>query len=273
MATYRCPECGASHKDLVTHCRLCGAPIENPITVRNQVIDRSVAAERFAPKTLNHFILIGLAIAALIVIGALATGYVHNATLNRWWHKIPGVPEAVEDGWFAWSDPDHQIILDVPAIPEEPDEDEDLDLGADTHAWKATLGDREFFFGYTTGLDFSSTDDTVESDTEDAFTSAAEDMAEQQGGRVAQVGDLFHYQGNWASDIIIDGLGLPDGVAYGSVRMIMSEDGEIYFAETIAYQRNPDAQKRMRSSIIIVDENPETTIPTIPEEVRNAANS
>src|SRR5262245_10742290 len=186
--------------------------------------------------------LIGLAIAALLVGGAFATGTVHNSTLARLWHKIPGVPEAVEDAWFDWADPDHQIILEVPAIPTEPKADESLDLGADTHMWKSTLGDQEFFFGYTTGLDFSANDESVETDTEDAFASAAGDMAEQQGGRVAQVGDLFHYHGNWASDIIIDGLALPEGVAYGSARMIMSEDGEIYFTESIAYERNPDSQ-------------------------------
>lgn len=265
MATYRCPECGASHKDLVSHCRLCGAPIENPITVRNAVLDKSVAAERFAPKNVNHFIWIGLFIAALFVVGVFATGTVHNATLSRAWHKIPFVPEAVEDVWVEWDDPSQRMIVELPATPETPDDDQVLDLGAETQTWTTTLGDAEVFVGYTDDLNFEPTTDEEgnsleESETTAAFTAAAEAMAEQQGGRLDAVGDIFRYDGSMAADLVIDGVSLQEGVAYGSVRMIMS-DGEIYFAETIDYQPNSDTQKRIRSSIVVLADNPDATLP------------
>jgi hypothetical protein len=264
MATYRCPECGASHKDLVSHCRLCGAPIENPITVRNVAVDRSVAAERFAPKRLTHFIWIGLAVVVVVVGGALITGAVESPTLERRARQLPLVPDGIEDAWFTWADPQERLIVDVPNLPAEADGPQ---LGADTSVWETTLGDRQMFIGYTDGLDFEAGELTEESDTTAAFRDAAEAIADQQDGNVSQVGDLFRQDGSWASNVLIDGLSLADGVAWGSIRMVMS-DGEIYFVETIDYQRNTDPQDRMRDSMIVTADVPDATIPTLPQEVR-----
>jgi hypothetical protein len=247
---------------------LCGAPIENPITVRNVAVDRSVAAERFAPKRLTYFIWIGLGVVVIVVGGAIITGAVESASIERRIRQLPLVPDGIEDAWFEWADPNERIIVEVPSLPREASDSQALDLGADTTTFTTTLGDRRIFIGYTDGLDFEPGEETEESDTTAAFRSAAEAMAQQQDGNVSRVGDLFRRNGSWASDVTIDGLSLDEGVAWGSVRMVMSE-GEIYFIETIDYQRNTDPpHDRMRDSMIVVADVPDASIPTLPEEIR-----
>ena len=133
MATYRCPECGASHKEHVPNCRLCGAPLDIAVTVRTVTVDRNIAAERFKRKGMGHFIVIGLILVVGIGLAAFFIGGVDNSPVRSTIYKLPFIDPPVEDTWFAWADPDEVMIVDVPARMES--EDQAIDLGSTTSAW------------------------------------------------------------------------------------------------------------------------------------------
>jgi hypothetical protein len=269
MATYRCPECGASHKEHVTACRLCGAPLDIPVTVRTVTVDQNIAAERFKRKGMGHFIIIGLVLLAGIALVAFFIGGVEDSPARRWFYKLPFVEENVEDEWFEWADPDEVMIVEVPAKMSA--EDDAIDLGTTTAAWGTLVGNDTILVGYSEGLDFEvpasgDGDDRTRSSTEAALRSAAESVAESQGGFVQRFGEVFTYGDNHiAVDVVVDGIDFPEGPAFGSIRLVMA-DGEIIFTETIAYERNNETQDRLRDSLIIVADDPSIPIPTVPAD-------
>lgn len=268
MATYRCPECGASHKEHVPNCRLCGAPLDIPVTVRTVTVDRQIAAERFERKGMGHFIVIGVIIVIAIGLAAFFIGGIDNSPVRSAIYKLPFVDPPVEDTWFEWADPDEVMIVEVPAIMES--EDDAIDLGGPSSAWGTLVGTSTVLVGHTDGLDFevptnSAGDDLTRSSTEAELRAAAEAAADSQGGYVQRFGELFNVGDNHiASDVVIDGINLPEGPAFGSIRLVMA-NGEIVFTETIAYDRNNEVQRRLRDSLIIVADDPSVTIPTTPE--------
>lgn len=268
MATHRCPECGASHKEPADLCRLCGAPLNTAVTVRTTAVSASDAA-RANTSNVTHFIWIGLGIILVFLIGGLATGTINNPTLERWFNKLPFVDDDVADGWFEWADPDEVMIIEVPEDPSAADEDTQVDLGGDTLLWTAQLGETEFLFGHTDGLDADIEPDDLGAAT-DELQAAVDSLAEQQEGTVVSVGDTFTMDDNYGVDAIIDGLSLPSGVAFGSVRLILA-DGELVLIETIDYEENSDYHIRMSDSLVLVADNPDATIPTTPADVDTSA--
>jgi hypothetical protein len=269
MATHRCPECGATHKQAIGQCRLCGAPLDTAVTVRTTAIDKSVAAERFKTRSIAHFVWIGLAVGAAIVIGAFVFGAIESNALDRAWNKMPWVDDDAVTR-FDWVDPNEKVIVEVSAIPTENDGDGTFDLGAETLSWVTSAGDTTYYVGYTEGLDFEASDDAVESETRLLLSGAIEDLADQQGGRVVEEGDVFAYQDGAAMDAVLDELNLPGGVAFGTVRMVVT-GGELYVVETIDYEAESDLATNFRDSLVILSANPDTTIPTIPENLIESA--
>jgi hypothetical protein len=271
MATYRCPECGASHKEHVPACRLCGAPLDIPVTVRTVTVDQNIAAERFKRKGMGHFVIIGLILVAGIALVAFFIGGIEESPVRRWFYKLPFVEENVDDAWFEWADPDERMIVEVPARMETVDGSDAIDLGATTSAWGTLVGNDTIVVGYTDDLDFEipsagDGDDLTRSSTEEALRDAADAAASSQGGYVQRFGEMFTYgDDHLAVDVVIDGINFPEGPAFGSIRLVMAED-EIFFTETIAYERNNDTQRRLRDSLIIVADDPSVTIPTVPED-------
>jgi hypothetical protein len=271
MATYRCPECGAAHKEPHGQCRLCGAPLDTAVTVRTTAIDGSVAAERFEKRTIYHFIWIGLAVALVIIVFAFATGGIESSFLDRTWNRMPWVQDDLETE-FAWPDPNERVIVDVPEVPVPVSESDligEVDLGADTSAWVTSVGDRIYVVAYTTGLDFEPPEDSEVADTQTLLSDTLDRLAEQQDGTVIRTGDPFGEQGGTGMDGLIDELSLPDGIGIGSVRLVES-GGELYMVETIDYTADSDLHKDFRNSLVIVEANPDTTIPTIPDNARTS---
>jgi hypothetical protein len=264
MASNRCPECGAAHQEPADLCRLCGAPLNTAVTVRTTAIS-ATDANRANKSSVTHFIWIGLAIVIVFTVGALALGFVENPTLERWVNKLPFIDDNVDDAWFSWVDPDEVMIVEVPALPEAADTEQQVDLGGDTSLWTAQLGDIEFLFGHTEGLDADIATDDIGAAT-DELNAAVDALAEQQGGVVLTVGDPFTYGDHYGVDAVIDGLSLPEGPAFGSVRMIVA-DGELVVIETIDYEAETDYHQRISDSLVLVADNPDIVLPTVPDNV------
>jgi hypothetical protein len=267
MATFRCPECGASHKEQVRACRLCGAPMEEAVLYRNVTVDDSMSADRFKSRGLWHFAAMGVLAAVVVVAGAFALGAADNPTLERWAQRLPFVDGPVGDAWFAWADPDAVFIVDLPARPVSDDASPDLDLGAPTSTWQTSIGLSQFTIGITDGLDYSVPEGinnpgpTIRVELQEAI----ERLADQQDVQVVDVGDAFSVNGRTAVDALLDGFRVSGGPAFGSVRAMMV-DGEILFVQTVDVARNPEMHRRLRSSVVVVADDPDTTIPTIPED-------
>ena len=270
MATYRCPECGASHKENEELCRLCGAPMANPVTYRTETIDKSVAAERFKPKGMGPFALIGVGVALVIGIAAIAFGLVDSGDeVNEVRGQLPGL-DRVDDAWFEWADPDELMVVEVPALPVEVDDPSAVDsAGSDVVAWSTTVGDLEFLFGHTDGMVFEDGDDLNAARTQMGET--ADILAENLGGTVIGVSEPFQVGEHYAVDVSYQGLTLDAGPAFGNARLVMA-DGELYFIITTDYQRNSSQHDRMAGSLAIVADFPDMTIPTIPPNVADPGN-
>lgn len=268
MATYRCPECGASHKEKEEFCRLCGAPIANPVTYRTATIDKSIAAEKFQPKGVGHFALIGVAVALVLGLGAIALGIVDGGDeVNQVRGELPSLGRA-DDAWFEWADPAEVMVIEVPARPEKVDDPDAVDAaGTDVVAWTTSIGDTTFLFGHTSGLDFEDADD-LQAATEQ-LEESAEIMAENLGGTTIGVGETFELGDHFAADASYQGVSLPSGPAFGNARFVLA-DGELYFIATKDYPRDSEAHDRMAGSLAIVSDFPDMTIPTIPPDAPDA---
>lgn len=264
MAKYRCPECGASHKEHDPYCRLCGAPMDQRVVYQSAAPDPSIAASRFDRRGLGHFIIIGAIVGLVVVAGAVWLGVVEGGDdVRSLTNDIPGVGGA-SDKWFTWPDPDEVILVEVPAIPEEADDPLSLSADADTVHYQVEIGDTVHNIAFTQGLDFTYDEDTP-SEARALLETTVADLAPQQEGVVQRQSEVFTWQGYPAVDVTYDGLSLPGGPAFGTARIFLA-DGEIFLVETVDYDRNPDSYQRIRDSIVVVADQPDVTIPTIPSD-------
>jgi hypothetical protein len=109
MAKYRCPICGATHKEPIGQCRLCGqdlsgnhipdghAPVAVPITRRGG---------------LKGFVIIGLIVVIALAAGALALGLVHkNSTVQSAENLFI---DNSNDGWTTQTDDQGHYSVALP---------------------------------------------------------------------------------------------------------------------------------------------------------------
>jgi hypothetical protein len=95
MANYRCPVCGANHKEYQANCRLCGQSM-NPNFIPQEI--QSSATMRQSKRGMKGLVLIGVGVVLAVVAVALVFGLVAgNKQLDQAKDKI--VPGANKDGW------------------------------------------------------------------------------------------------------------------------------------------------------------------------------
>ncbi len=112
MSKYRCPVCGAPHKDPVAKCRLCGQDMSSPAAVPVSTAGaRQVASPK---KGIGVFILIALGLIVVILVGALIFGATRDTeTVNEATRAIPGLNETV-DGWVTIEDVEGGFTASMP---------------------------------------------------------------------------------------------------------------------------------------------------------------
>lgn len=113
MSKYRCPVCGATHKDLPTHCRLCGQDMSGTSTIPAY----AGGARQAAQKKSGLGPLFVIAIVGVIAIAALAlvmglTG--SNDFIDNIREKVPGLEPRGEDGWTTLDDPSGGFVAEMP---------------------------------------------------------------------------------------------------------------------------------------------------------------
>ncbi|MEZ5143953.1 MAG: hypothetical protein R2726_15755 [Acidimicrobiales bacterium] len=104
MAKYRCPVCGATHKQLPEHCRLCGQKMGEDAVVGDFSGSRHVNEKKKGVAGIAVAVLIGVLVLVLVlVLIGLAPGGKQVDSVAR---NIPGLPTQGDDGWSELSSPE-----------------------------------------------------------------------------------------------------------------------------------------------------------------------
>jgi hypothetical protein len=113
MAKYRCPSCGAAHKDPPGTCRLCGYVMDGSVAVPTQTdIGRAVAAPK--KKGTASLVVVGLLLVAVLVVGAVVLNVSSgSSTVTKVVSKIPGT-KTEPDGWKQVTDSEGGFVVLMP---------------------------------------------------------------------------------------------------------------------------------------------------------------
>lgn len=255
MAKYRCPTCGAPHKELTDQCRQCGAMMDPSMKAMPTAVqaDAELPADKYSPKGISHFILWGALGIIIVLGGAIALGVGSDDDGIQWVRdNVPGLGADPDDGWVAWEDPDEVVATSTPG-----------DLTADGEfpvsdftAFTREVGDTQVVaVGYTTdGYNDGAAED--EDSNIQLLDALAQEWVAAQGGELTTDNDVKGAEGARPYlDARFDGVSLPDGAAFGNVRLIRVGD-EVVFVQTISYEESPDSQARMRGDLEIIADRP-----------------
>lgn len=136
MSKYRCPRCGATHKEQVLHCRLCGMDM----TGDHQPIGADVrpsGKKRGGIASLAVFGVLGvLAVIALAVALGLTSSETDDLT-----DKIPGIRSETSDGWVPLQDDEGGFIVSLPGTATQTTVEFPPAVDGEATVWTATIAD------------------------------------------------------------------------------------------------------------------------------------
>lgn len=113
MSKYRCPVCGATHKEQPTHCRLCGQDMTGTGKIPAFTGGSRPAAVRKGG--LGSVLLIAVIGVVAIAVLALVMGFTgSNDFIDNIREKIPGLAPAADDGWTALDDAAGGFVAELP---------------------------------------------------------------------------------------------------------------------------------------------------------------
>jgi hypothetical protein len=116
MAKYRCPSCGASHKDAPTSCRLCGYIMDGSVEIPTGGAQARAPIEKKGG--LGGIALIGLLVLVVLGAGAVIFHYTSgNNTVAKVIDKLPG-QSAPPDGWKTITDAEGGFTVSLPPNPQ-----------------------------------------------------------------------------------------------------------------------------------------------------------
>jgi hypothetical protein len=108
MSSYRCPLCGANHKDAAERCRLCGQSLA-PGAV--DTAPRSAVKPVRAKRGIKGVVLIGLGLVLALIIGALAFGLLRA---DRQVKMAQDLVTGTADGWSTQVESEGHFQVDMP---------------------------------------------------------------------------------------------------------------------------------------------------------------
>jgi hypothetical protein len=144
MSSYRCPVCGANHKDGAERCRLCGQSLA-PGTVA-AATPKSVARPARAQRGIKGVVLIGIGLIAGLIALAVLFGVLKD---DRQVQKAKDLVSGQADGWSTQVEDEGHFEV---ALPGTRTRSTTAWAGTDTGtitAWQAAIGDdTEILAGY-----------------------------------------------------------------------------------------------------------------------------
>lgn len=146
MSKHRCPVCGATHKQAVPRCRLCGQDLTSA-----SAVPRTVGGARVATAGKPGIAVIaGVAVAVVIVVavGALLLGLTDDSkAVDAVTQGLPAL-QHTDDGWVTFEDTVGGLVAELPpnatrraeAAPAALDGRADGQVTGQLTGWEATIG-------------------------------------------------------------------------------------------------------------------------------------
>lgn len=232
MSKYRCPVCGATHKEQPEKCRLCGQDMSGASTIPAYTGGSRQAAE--AKGGLGSLML--LAIAGVLAIGILAVvlGFTgSNNFIDNIRDKIPGLQTDKADGWTTLDDPSGGFVAQMPEGREKQFVAFPPAANGRLDQWSATIGDETdltISYGKVTKADGQSANA--------ALASFAGTWASTLGGKIQDTNETS-FQGSPALDVSIRDLTYSDESATAKAMMVLRGDTIYVIQSESIYNDHP----------------------------------
>lgn len=246
MAKFRCPSCGAAHKEVGDHCRLCGTSFESGAGVAVAGSGpQAQESDRYRKRGLGHFVGVGLAVGVLVIAGGVALGVTGFEGGDWVRENVPFLASTTDDGWEEYTEPAGVFRVEVPAEPEQTAEGFAVTSSGSVQRYVTDLGrDAELTIGYTEGAQLPEDEPAA---TLDVVT---ERFATGLGGVVLDETDVFTYRGYPTVQVVLDAISLNRTPAFATIRLVL-RDGELVFIQTLAYEENPASHRRLVDSLAL----------------------
>jgi hypothetical protein len=217
MSKYRCPVCGATHKNQPTKCRLCGQDMSGSSTIPAYTGGARQTVQ--SQSGLGRLAIIGLVIVLGIGLLAVVLGFTgSNSFIDNIREEIPGLEVNQNDGWTALDDPSGGFVAQMPEGREKkfiafaPAANGRLDQ------WSSLIGDETdltISYGKVSKADGQSANA--------ALASYAETWAATLGGKVEDAQETG-FQGYPAIEVAVRDLTLADETATARAMMVLRGD-------------------------------------------------
>jgi len=141
MAKYRCPSCGAAHKEPQANCRMCGTNMDGSVEIpAGGIPARAPAQKKSGMGGMSGILLIGLLIVAVLAVGAVVFHVTSgNSTVNKVIDKLPG-QSPPPDGWKMVTDAEGGFTVMLPPDPQPTSVKFPAADNGQLSGWLATIG-------------------------------------------------------------------------------------------------------------------------------------
>jgi hypothetical protein len=246
MSKYRCPVCGAAHKQQPEKCRLCGQDMGGPNTVPIITGARQVVTKRSGLTDLGLIAVAGVAAIALLAVGLGFTG--SSGFVDNIRERIPGLAPDRSDGWQPLDDADGGFVAQMPEdrtkqfAPFTPGQDGRLEQ------WVAPIGWETELSIYYARLATPPTDDAWRPYLEEL----ADTWAQSLGGRAEDITERA-FRGHPGMTTTVEGLRMldPEGnleVATAKAWLVLRGE-TLYLVQSLSVYRDHPNFERLAGSI------------------------
>jgi hypothetical protein len=216
MSKYRCPVCGATHKDQPSKCRLCGQDMSGASTIPAYTGgSRQLDAKKGG---LSKLLFIGLGLVLLIGILAVVLGVTGtNDFVRNVRDEVPGLSNT-DDGWVTLDDPSGGFVAQMPEGYEKRFVDFAPATSGRLDQWSSLIGtetDLTITYGKVNNPQGVSTKTTLEG--------LADTWASTMGGKVEDTAETS-FAGYPAIDVMVRNLTFDDQTATAHAMLILRGD-------------------------------------------------
>jgi hypothetical protein len=237
MAKYRCPYCGANHKEAVHQCRLCGAVIDGTVEMRGAV---AVAARPVQTKKrgMGRLALIGILAVVGLLIAAIALGFTNgDLRFGKIRDRIPFL-RTHDDGWVKVDDAEGGFTVEMPSSRETWSTPFALADNSRLAGWKATVGPEitlAVVYGTMTPAAGTTSQATLNQVVD---TMVAEDVANAQPNRTVTVNKRTETNFRGYPAVVFDESGTDQNGQYAYAKnLVFLKGNELYvIAENTIYK-------------------------------------
>lgn len=139
MSKYRCPVCGATHKEEPEKCRLCGQYLGERATGPTVMAEvRQTTGRRGGVADIVLIAVGGVVLIALLFVVLGLTG--SNSFIENIRDKIPGLATIKDDGWESIDDADGGFVAEMPETRERSSAQFGPSTTSRLERWVANIG-------------------------------------------------------------------------------------------------------------------------------------